>query len=393
MRFCSHRCATLTERKRISDRPLDLRQDATVHALRQELQRYRKAYQDAVAATDQEQRLLDALAGAVQSFPAVPTSAFVRKPARAPHTRHDQEVPTLCLGDLHAGEVIRREETHGINAYDFNAFLARLEHLEGRVVDILTHHQRGPFPEMHILGLGDYVSGLIHEELEKWGAPHVIDQVYLGGLAVALFLHRIQRQTKIPTIHYTGISGNHGRVRKGKPEAKLYYKNFDYLFNSVIALALKQTPSITITIPRAIFTVREIAGQRILLSHGHEVPPSSLGLPLYSINRASAQYQELLAVAKQGRYDYWILGHTHRPAELDNCIVNGCMSGINEFGIGKAFKPIMPMQKLLGLHSRHGLSWEYKIKLTDAPALPSVYAFDLSVDIPTTLDTFNERIA
>jgi hypothetical protein len=143
-------------------------------------------------------------------------------------------------------------------------------------------------------------------------------------------------------------------------------------------------------IPRCLFTVVEVAQHRILQSHGHEMPPSSLGIPLYSINRGSASYQELLSWTDASRFDYWVMGHFHRPLELDNSIVNGTMAGISEFGIGR-FKPIRPMQRLLGFHPKWGLAWEYKLRLDKAPEHPSIYAFDPDMGTIDANALFDDR--
>jgi hypothetical protein len=302
-----------------------------------------------------------------------------------------REVPLLVIGDQQIGEEIAIEETGGINAYNFGVFQQRLEYLEERVLDILHHHQKAEFPELVVFLMGDNISGRIHEELQKYGHQHVIDQVYLGALTTALFLYRLQRFGRFQKIRVSCVSGNHGRLDKAK-ESKRYYKNFDYLFHSIVATTLKGVPEIEMFIPKSLFTVVDVAGVRILQSHGHELPPSSLGIPLYSVNRASAGYQELLSWSEAKRFDYWVLAHFHRPMELDGAIVNGTMAGLSEYGIGK-FKPIRPMQKLIGFHSKYGKAWEYPVRLDFAPKTPKIYTFDAEMATPDAVALFGARQA
>lgn len=332
---------------------------------------------------------------AIDKFPALPSSSFSGKGQAAKDrnrtgSKH-YEVPVLLQGDQQIGEEIDFEETGGINAYNFNVYQARLEHLEDRVLDILGNHQNADFPELVVLSLGDNVSGVIHPELQKYGHQHIIDQVYLGALTEALFLYRLKQLGGFDRIRFIGVSGNHGRLSHEK-ESKRYYKNFDYLFNSIVATALRNVDGIEIHIPKSLYTVAEVANHRILVSHGHEMPPSSLGIPLYSINRGSAAYQEMLAMSGREGFDYWTMGHFHRPMSLDGSIVNGTMAGVSEFGIGK-FKPIKPMQLLLGIHSKWGLAWEYPIRLDKAPLDRKVYTFDPASSSSDALDLFQERAA
>lgn len=371
----------------------NLDHDELVARLKGESTIYRRAYEKTVKERADEERLIGLFQSSIARFPALPTAAFkVPAPLARPRPT-STEVPVLLLGDQQIGESIRLEETNGINHYNFQVYQARLEHLEDRVVDILTDHQKAPFSELVVFSMGDNVSGVIHDELQKYGHQHIVDQVYLGALTVALFLYRLHLRLAprgIKRIRVSCVSGNHGRLGKDK-ESKLYYKAFDYLFNSVVAQALAGVPTIEMHIPRCLFTVVDVAKHRILQSHGHELPPSSLGIPLYSINRASAGYQELLSWTDATRFDYWVMGHFHRPMELDNAIVNGTMAGIGEYGIGR-FKPIRPMQKLMGFHDRWGKAWEYPIRLDKAPETPKVYTFDPDMATPDALALYADRI-
>ena len=348
--------AELTDR----DRKLRRAADAARH--------YKKLYEAKIKEDAQEERLISLFQASIDALPHVPR-ALLKPPTVKPRVKH-VETPVLAFGDLHVGQVISKAATHGINEFDFDIWQGRLEYLEGRVLEHLFRHQSSTYPELVVAGIGDNVSGRIHEELQKYGAQHVVDQVFVGATAVAVFLARLA--SHFESVRYVGISGNHGRLDKAK-ESSFYFKNFDYLFNSIIATRLKDHARISVTIPEAIFTRLDVAGQSILLSHGMELPPSSMGLPAYSINRASAGYQELLAQVGS-RYDYWLLGHVHRPMELDAVIVNGCMSGYDEYAVGKLFKPIRPLQKLIGFREGIGKAWEYPIRLDLAPPA-KVYRF------------------
>lgn len=375
-----------TPRQQLGDDP---DRDRELERLKAENTRLKAGYRKAVKDEVEEERILALFERSVQRFPAIP-KASLRPPSDRGSVSLTPEVPALLLGDQQIGEVINIHETRGINAYNFRIFQDRLEVLEHRVVDILTHHQNAPFEELVVFSMGDNVSGVIHEELQKGEHQHIVDQVYLGALATALFLYRLLvrlRDRGIRRLRVSCVSGNHGRLSKQK-ESKQYFRNFDYLFNNVVATALSATPEIEFFIPRSLFTVVDVAGHRILQSHGHELPPSSLGIPLYSINRASAGYQELLTWADGERFDYWLMGHFHRPMELDQAIVNGTMAGLGEYGIGR-FKPTAASQKLIGFHQKWGKSWEYLLKLDRAPT-GSVYTFDKDMATVDALEAFQD---
>lgn len=376
----------------VPDTARDQASDLMFERLRGETKLYRKAYESAIKSKADEERLIDLFRCSISAFPKLPADTFkVSTKSRQP-TLHT-ETPALLLGDQQIGEHVSLTETNGLNEYNFGVYQSRLEYLEDRVVDILLHHQQAPFEEVVVFSMGDNVSGVIHEELQKYGHQHIVDQVYLGALTSALFLYRLLARLRprgVKRIRVSCVSGNHGRLSKDK-ESKQYFKNFDYLFHSIMAQALSAVPEIEFSIPRCLFTVVEIANHRVLQSHGHELPPSSLGIPLYSINRASAGYQELLSWQDDpSRFDYWVMGHFHRPMQLDNAIVNGTMAGLTEFGIGR-FKPIKPIQKLLGFHPKYGLAWQYSLQLDHAPQRPLVYTFDSDMGTGDAVDLFRSR--
>ena len=348
--------------------------------------RYRKLYEQKTKDDVEEQRLIQLFHTSIDALPSIP-APMLKAPTVKPSARLSHETPVLAFGDLHVGQVVELQATHGINEYNFDVWQNRLEYLEGRVLDILFTHQTSHYDEIVVAGLGDNVSGLIHEELQKYGAQHIIDQVVIGATAVSVFLARLSAHFK--RVRYVGISGNHGRTSKQK-ESVQYYKNFDYLWNAQIATRLRSYANISVEIPKAIFTVMDVADHRILVSHGMELPPSSMGLPAYSINRAAGSYQEILRMVQE-HYDYWILGHVHRPMELDASIVNGCFSGFDEYSVGKLFKPIRPMQKLLGFHKNHGLTWHYPIQLHKAPQA-SVYRFSHDMGVAEVLDAADAAV-
>ena len=70
---------------------------------------------------------------------------------------------------------------------------------------------------MIVLGLGDFVSGLIHEELVESAPDTIIEWVLGGSLVVSQFL--LDLCENFEEVEFDGIPGNHGRMTK-KPRFK-----------------------------------------------------------------------------------------------------------------------------------------------------------------------------
>ena len=79
------------------------------------------------------------------------------------------EMPVLTLSDHQIGEESSIDETFGINHYNLEVYRQRLEHLDDRVLNILTEHQNAEFRRRVVASLRDNVSGVMHDELQTFG--------------------------------------------------------------------------------------------------------------------------------------------------------------------------------------------------------------------------------
>ena len=72
----------------------------------------------------------------------------------------------LCWSDLHAAEKVFTDQVHGLNEYGWEIMLERHDALRRSV---LSFKENRPYPiaRLRILGLGDMVSGDIHDELRE----------------------------------------------------------------------------------------------------------------------------------------------------------------------------------------------------------------------------------
>ena len=97
-----------------------------------------------------------------------------------------KESSVLMLSDIHYGESIKLEETQGLGFYNEKVSARRIQMLTDSVIRIVKKQLRGYILNtLHIFGLGDWVSGTIHEELLRTGQPNIIHQSY--GLAYILY--------------------------------------------------------------------------------------------------------------------------------------------------------------------------------------------------------------
>lgn len=273
----------------------------------------------------------------------------------------------LCLGDLHFGEVVDPEQTGNFSRFNMQIAEARFNHTIDTCIKLAREKMVNyRFPKLHVFGLGDFVSGIIHDELR------VNDE--LGIVAQCLEAERIVRAGLLKLcqvfeqVEFTGVVGNHGRVTehyyfKGKAN-----NNYDYLIYKVLERTLSNQPNLKFNVPQSFFTIADVEGTRFLLTHG-DVVKSWMGMPFYGLSRAYMKWRVLHA---DYGYDFqhMVIGHFHNPNIFtiirNKLIINGCLKGGDEYSIGAIAAACDPVQYMFGVHPTRGITFSWEINSKDA---------------------------
>jgi len=272
----------------------------------------------------------------------------------------------LLLGDLHIGEVVSFEEMGGFGSYDTDVFSARMEKLFDKTIDLVSTKMQGySIEKINVIGLGDFVTGIIHEELIETASDSVIEWTLGGALVVSQFLIDLSRHFK--QVEFTGVVGNHGRMNK-KPRFKHRYINWDYLLYQIVSLMCAQQKNIKFDLPKCFFTLKEIAGHNNLILHGDNIKMYK-SIPWYGIERTINELSQLLS-AQNIMFQNVFLGHFHNQGMLNKVtgeiILNGSVIGGNEYSLGRLFRSSDPMQLLMGINPKYGITWRFPINLKNA---------------------------
>ncbi len=339
--------------------------DQKTHDQHRRIQSLETRYQAALKNLNIQEKLIEWGDGALKSLPLVGQPKPV-KPGKGVTT----ESGILLLSDTHIGEVIQAAEMRGLNAYNVDICNRRLKHLSNVCRDLMTDKLRGyHFDRLHIMLLGDIVSGYIHDELAETGEGNIMDWTVNGAYIIAQLVREFLQT--VPAISLVGVVGNHGRVYKGPVRFKERYVNWDYVTYQYISMFLRDEAKagrVTFNFPQSFWTVEKICGWNWLVLHGDNIK-SWAGIPWYGIERAIKKLKELMAVQKEF-VDYIALGHFHNQGTLDmmrgQVIINGSVMGGDEYSIGKMYSTSSARQWLGGIHPRTGITWTYNINLQDA---------------------------
>ena len=281
-------------------------QDSDVLRLTDENARLKRLYKMATRDTSHT----EAIEKAIHEY--VKTAPVVRAP-KPVHTNGDTEVETgvLLLGDIHVGEVVDEGETGGIAVYDTDIARRRLMYTVETAVKMAKEHLRGGYlvKDIEVFGLGDFVSGIIHKELEVTNEQGIVEQVMVAAemLSEALLL----LCQHFETVVFTGVVGNHGRVEMHKYFKMKARNNYDRLVYLIVEKMLANQPNLTMNIPVSFWTIRQVGGLRFLIMHGDQVK-SWMGFPFYGLNRGYMKMRSLLEGYGSG-FDTMICGHFHTP--------------------------------------------------------------------------------
>jgi hypothetical protein len=297
-----------------------------------------------------EERAIQALTDAVEA--RTPTY----KPKAHKRTTHDEHEFVLLWSDLHAGEVVSEEETNSINSYDWKTMLNRHERLrEG----LLSYADNRPYPvrKLHILALGDMLSGDIHDELVETNEMPLAEATVQLGLDGAEWLASLGEHFE--EIEMTGVVGNHPRAKR-KPQAKRAFDNADWIAYHTMRLALRKHERISFQVPKASAWPVVVAKRwRLLALHGDGIRSTMPGVPWGGVMRRVNALQSQYSQAGQP-IDCYCLGHFHSlnlvESNAGRIAMNGSVKGVDEYSLRAFGGGRGPQQLLLTYHPKNGLT-------------------------------------
>lgn len=344
----------------VEESKMIVKKDIEISRLKAEKSILTKKYRQAIKSTSTQEVILEHITNYIQALPGV---TFPKPHSSKNSSSSSEEELVLALGDIHAGEVVDAIEMNGINEYNFDIATRRLKLLVDSVIDISKNKLKGyKFRKLHILGLGDWVSGTIHEELTENANGNIVEWTMNLAYVVAQVIRELAMEFE--EIEFVGIVGNHGRMHK-KPRFKARYVNWDFICYQMMSALLANQKNVKCIIPKSFWYIHEVNNYKFLVLHGDNIN-SSLGIPWYGIQRTVANLKELLA-SKDQQFDYIVLGHFHNYGLLDRVkgelIVNGSIIGGNEYSVGKMFTSSEACQHFCGVHPTRGMTFRYKINV------------------------------
>lgn len=313
------------------------------------------------------ERVREAILGLAAKTPAPPR--WLIDPPRGKAGRSG--VPHALWSDWHWGEVVAKDQVHGINEFNLTIARARARRLVEKTIDLCFNHMTNPrYPGIVVALGGDMMSGDIHEELTETNEipsmPALLD--LFGVLASSLEA----MADRFGHVFVPCVVGNHGRTTR-KPRAKnRVYSNFDWLLYGFLErhFATRKDDRLRFMIPAGTDAYYRVHGHRYLLTHGDALGVKGgdgiIGL-LGPVMRGDFKTRRQQGAIGQP-YDTLLMGHWHNWHSLRQVIVNGSLKGYDEYAhVALRAWPEPPIQGLWFTHPDHGITATWPIYLDDKP--------------------------
>jgi hypothetical protein len=259
----------------------------------------------------------------------------------------------ITLGDWHIGADVKPEETQGFGHFNFDVATKRLKNLISAIVNWVSDlRQSANIDECVILGLADYIDGLIHDEIRIYSEFAPPEQVTRAGYLLAEFCRQIAGHFKKVRIHSLSTD-NHSRLTKKPMMQGRADWSLGFLVNEFARVALEDVKNLEFHIINAIKGLVEVQNHKFLIEHGNDIK-SQMGIPYYGIQRVQGREAMRRMNTPDQTFDYHVIGHYHTPAFMGNFIMNGALCGATVFDHSLALNA-RPCQVAFLVHPKWGL--------------------------------------
>lgn len=264
-------------------------------------------------------------------------------------------IATAFLSDVHLDEVIDPAQVNWVNAYNREIATERLRLFFENAIEVAKGYVRGLEYEGLVLPLGgDIFAGIIHEELAESNEGTIFQSMlyWADPMCAGIKLMR----DAFGKVFLPCVVGNHGR-RKRKPHAKNRPQdNFEYLFYHLLAKMLKDEKGIDFAISESADLPYQVYNTRYLLTHGDQFKGGSgIAGMLSPLLLGDARKREREVQVKRP-YDVMVMGHWHQLAFVRGLIINGSVSGYDEYAFISNFRYEPPRQAFWVTDPVHGVT-------------------------------------
>jgi hypothetical protein len=254
------------------------------------------------------------------------------------------------FSDAHIEETIDPASVLGKNEY--NLVIAE-ERIKNYFKNLATCINKDHVDELIFASLGDTLSGFIHDELAQTNSLSPSEATIKAQSLIYSGLKFLCQNTKLASIKFIGIVGNHSRTTKKMQHSNGFKMSYEWIMYQNIKNMCEITGlPIEFNIPESELAVVDTPdGKRFVFCHGYQIKSTGSGTVcgIYpALNRLAMKWDRTFNQNKI------YLGHFHTCVSIPNATVNGSIIGFNAFALSNGFTYEEPAQMFEVYDSERG---------------------------------------
>ena len=255
--------------------------------------------------------------------------------------REGNRYAVALFSDAHIEETVAPDSVLGLNEYNVDIARKRIEKYFVNLANCLNEDK---VEDLIFASLGDTISGFIHEELAQCNGLTPLEATYEAQNLIINGLRYLCDNTKLNSIKFIGIVGNHSRVTKKIQHANGYAMSYEWLmYRNVQRESELLGLPIEFCLPNSEMAIVDTQDKkRFIFIHGFQIKSNGSGTVcgIYpALNRLSMKW------SKTFKQDKIYLGHFHTCVSIPNAVVNGSIIGYNAFAMTNGFEYEEPAQQ------------------------------------------------
>lgn len=244
------------------------------------------------------------------------------------------------FSDAHIEETVNPASVLNMNEYNIEIAEQRIQKYFENLCECIKVDE---VDDLIFASLGDSITGFLHDELTQCNSLSPLEATLKAQSLIYNGLRYICETTKLNSIKFIGIVGNHSRTTKKIQHANGFKMSYEWLMYKNIEQQCKNDSlPIEFCIPESeVAVVNTPDGQKFIFAHGFQIRGggNATVCGIYpSLNRLALKWGKVFG------QDKIYIGHFHQCVSIPNAVVNGSIIGYNTFALSNGFSFEEPCQ-------------------------------------------------
>ena len=229
----------------------------------------------------------------------------------------------LMISDTHIGMTVDNE----LNVYNKDICIKRFHKL---IDSTVANCRRNNVSTLNLILGGDIIEGIINLSGRIQQNEDVVKQVFTACELITEVIVELSKYVK--QLNVWSVNGNHARMSKDVKES-LDGESFESIMYEYIKLKV-ECLSNKIDLSNVTLNENKYPDLAIInINNCNKTVAASHGTKDKKVSTNLSRINSYLPI----QVDYYMMGHLHNSHHQNNCYVNGCLSGSNEWAQGQRY--------------------------------------------------------